>query len=172
MNSRNTSGPAGPWERLRPVAIVRLTAAVSLFAVGAIHIQQYAVENYSTVPTIGPLFLMNFIGATVLGFYFLVPSGPRAGRLRYVIDTGAAVSGWLVAGGALVALLISEHTPLFGFMEHGYRPAIQFAIVSEAVAIVTLTVFMLLNRREARRGRGSQVGERRLTLVRPADTAR
>src|SRR3984957_12101735 len=111
---------------IRPVAIVRLIAAVSLLAVGAVHIQQYAVENYSTVPTIGPLFLVNFIGGTALGLYFLIPAGPRAGRWRLLIDTGAAVTGWMVAGGALVGLLISEHTPLFGFMEHGYRFAIVF----------------------------------------------
>jgi hypothetical protein len=158
--------------RIRPVAILRLIAAVSLFAVGAVHIQQYAANNYSTVPTIGPLFLVNFIGATVLGFYFLVPAGPRAGRLRFLIDTAAALTGWLVAGGALVGLLISEHTPLFGLMEHGYRFAIQFAIVSEAVAVVTLTVFLVLIHQGARRGRGAQLGERRLRIVDPANTAR
>src|ERR1700733_5940981 len=100
--------------RIRPVAIVRLTAAASLFAVGAVHIQQYAVNNYSTVPTIGPLFLVNFIGGTVLGFYFLIPVGRHPGRLRFWADTGAALTGVGVAGGALVGLLISEHTPLFG----------------------------------------------------------
>ena len=158
--------------RIRPVAIVRLTAAASLFAVGAVHIQQYAVNNYSTVPTIGPLFLVNFIGGTVLGFYFLIPAGARAGRLRHRLDTGAALTGWGVAAGALAGLLVSEHTPLFGFMEHGYRFAIMFAIVSEAVAIVTLTLFLFLNRRAARPDRGSRPVERRLTVVRPANSPR
>lgn len=159
-------------KRIRPVVIVRLIAAVSLFAVGAVHIQQYSVENYSTVPTIGPLFLVNFIGGTVLGLYFLIPAGPRAGRWRLLIDTGAALTGCMVAGGALIGLLISEHTPLFGFMEHGYRFAIVFAIVSEGVAVVALTVFLVLNRRMARADTGAQPHQRRLTIVRPADTAR
>jgi len=33
----------------------------------------------------------------------------------------AALAGISVASGALVGLFISEHTPLFGLMEHGYR---------------------------------------------------
>lgn len=157
--------------RIRPIVIVRLTAAASLFAVGAVHIQQYAVNNYSTVPTIGPLFLVNFIGGTALGFYFLIPAGRHPGRLRFWADTGAALTGLGVAGGALAGLLISEHTTLFGFMEHGYRFAIQFAIVSEAVAVVTLTTFLFLNRRLARGARGSRNRERGLSIVRPADSA-
>jgi hypothetical protein len=40
---------------------------------------------------------------------------------------------------------------LFGFMEHGDRFAIVFAIVSEAVAIVALTITMVHNRVTARR---------------------
>lgn len=157
--------------RIRPVVIVRLTAAASLFAVGAVHIQQYAVNNYSTVPTIGPLFLVNFIGATVLGFYFLIPAGRHPGRLRFWADTAAALTGLSVAGGALVGLLISEHAPLFGFMEHGYRFAIQFAIGSEAVAILTLATLLFLNRRIARGEPGASTQERRLSIVRPADSA-
>jgi len=157
-------------KRIRPVAIVRLTAAVSLFAVGAVHIQQYAVNNYSTVPTIGPLFLVNFIGGTVLGFYFLIPAGPHRGRLRSRIDTAAALTGLAVAGGALVGLLVSEHTPLFGFMEHGYRFAIQFAIGSEGAAIVALAALLLLNRRAARGEQESRSRKGTLTLVRPADS--
>ncbi len=158
--------------RIRPIAVVRLAAAASLLAVGAVHIQQYAFNYYSTVPTIGSLFLVNFIGGTVLGFYFLIPAGPRVGRLRFWIDTGAALTGWAVAAGALAGLLISERTPLFGFMEHGYRFAIVFAIVSEAAAIVTLTLFLLLNRRAARADRHPRPRERSLTIVRPADSPR
>ena len=57
--------------------------------------------------------------------------------------TARAGSRWRVR---LVALLVSEQTPLFGFMEHGYRFAIVFAIVSEAVAIVALTILLVDNR--------------------------
>jgi hypothetical protein len=158
--------------RIRPIAIVRLTAAASLLAVGAVHIQQYAFNYYNAIPTIGPLFLVNFIGGTVLGLYFLIPTGPRAGRVRFLIDTVAALTGLGVAAGALAGLLISEQTKLFGFMEHGYRFAIVFAIVSEAVAIVTLALFLFLNSRASRAGRDLRPRERRLALVRPADSPR
>jgi hypothetical protein len=40
-------------------------------------------------------------------------------------------------------LLISEHTELFGFMEHGYRLEIVIAIAAEAVAILSLGGFLL-----------------------------
>jgi hypothetical protein len=46
-----------------------------------------------------------------------------------------------------VFLLISEHQPLFGFHEHGYRPAIVLALAAEAVAVVSLGAYL------ARRGR-------------------
>jgi len=130
---------------------VRLLAAISLLAVGTVHIQQYIVEHYRLIPTIGPLFLLNFVGGTVLGLYFLVPASRHAGRFRLSVDGVAAVGGWFLAAGALAGLLVSEHTPLFGFMEHGYRLAIVFAIVSEAVAIVTLAILIVDNRATARR---------------------
>jgi hypothetical protein len=56
-----------------------------------------------------------------------------------------ALSGLGVAAGGLVALIISEHAPLFGFMEHGYRFAIVFTIASEVVAILALGVFLALS---------------------------
>src|SRR5919108_6426997 len=100
-------------------AAARLAAAIALLAVGGVHIQQYTVQDYRVIPTIGPLFLLNFIGGTVLGVYFLIPVRRRPGRVMSLLDTLAALAGCLVAGGALAALLVSEHTPLFGFMEHG-----------------------------------------------------
>ena len=132
--------------KFRSVALVRLLAAISLLAVAGVHIQQYIVADYRVIPTIGPLFLLNFVGGTVLGLYFLIPVSRHAGRIRLLVDAAAAVAGWLLAAGALVALLVSEQTPLFGFMEHGYRFAIVFAIVSEAVAMIALTILMVDNR--------------------------
>jgi hypothetical protein len=145
------SARGGSAWQLRVMALVRLLAAASLLALGGVHIQQYIVQDYRVIPTIGPLFLLNFIGGTVLGLYFLIPIGRRAGRIRLLADAVAVVAGWFVAAGALLALLVSEHTPLFGFMEHGYRFAIVFAIVSEAVAVVVLTILLVDNRIRARR---------------------
>lgn len=162
---------ARPGSRLRTlsVALVRLLAAISLLAVGGVHIQQYIVQDYRVIPTIGPLFLLNFIGGTVLGLYFLIPVGGHAGRFRLRLDAVAALAGWFVAAGALAGLLVSEHTPLFGFMEHGYRFAIVFAIVSEAVAIVTLTIVLVDGRLTARRDQGER-RDQATTVVRTADS--
>ena len=59
-----------------------------------------------------------------------------------VADTFAALGGWGLAAAGLIALEISEHTPLFGFMEHGYRSAIVFAIVAEGLVVVALGIFL------------------------------
>jgi hypothetical protein len=150
---------------------VRWLAAISLLAVGGVHIQQYIVEDYRVIPTIGPLFLLNFIGATVLGLYFLVPTGRRASRFRLVVDAVAAIAGWFLAAGALVGLLVSEHTPLFGFMEYGYRFAIVFAIASEAVAIVALAILLVDNRMQVRRTQSSR-RDPTLTVASASDTTR
>jgi hypothetical protein len=50
----------------------RVLGALSLLAVGAIHLQQY-FDLYSGVPTIGTLFVLNFVGATVVGLGMLAP---------------------------------------------------------------------------------------------------
>jgi hypothetical protein len=55
-----------------------------------------------------------------------------------VLDSLAALAGIAVAAGALATLLISEHTPLFGFSEHGYRLEIVIAIAAEVAAILAL----------------------------------
>jgi hypothetical protein len=146
---------------LHRLAVPRLIAAASLLAIGAVHLQQYVVQDYRVIPTIGPLFLLNFIAATVLGLYFVVPARARVARVRLLADTTAALSGMGVAVGGLVALIVSEHTPLFGFMEHGYRFAIVFTIASEVVAILALGIFLVLSLAATRKrdsGRPSPAG--------------
>jgi hypothetical protein len=41
-----------------------------------------------------------------------------------------------------VFLFVSEHQPLFGFQEDGYRPGIVIALVAEAVAVVALAAYL------------------------------
>jgi hypothetical protein len=48
-----------------------------------------------------------------------------------------------LAASGFVALVIGEHTPLFGFEEHGYRFAIVLALASEALAVALLTLFVV-----------------------------
>ena len=98
---------ARPGSGLRPrlAALVRLLAAISLLAVGGVHFQQYIVADFRVIPTIGRLFLLNFIGGTVLGVHFLIPASRHPGRLGLLVDAMAALAGWFLAAGALVGLL-------------------------------------------------------------------
>ena len=125
------------------LTVTRTLGGLALLVIGGVHFQQYQYEFYSSIPTIGPLFLAAFVAATSLGLFLLVPIRRPTGRLRKLVDEVAALSGVGLATGAFVGLLISEHTPLFGFMEHGYRFAIVLALLSEAVAIALLTLFVV-----------------------------
>jgi hypothetical protein len=134
----------GPGDRMRALRAARTLGAIALLVVGGVHLEQYTVAHFSVIPTIGPLFLVNFIAATSLGLLLLIPTRRSARRGRLLFESLAALAGIGVAAGALAALLISEHRPLFGFMEHGYRLEIVIAIASEAVAIVSLGVFLAI----------------------------
>ena len=129
----------------------RVLGAVSLLAVGAVHLQQY-FELYSEIPTIGTLFVLNFIGATALGLGLLVPVERVLGRrLGGAAVALLALGGMALAATAFVFLFISERTPLFGFMEPGYDPeAILASRIAEIATVVLLGSFLvarLLDRR-------------------------
>ena len=127
-------------------AITRTLGALALLVVGGVHYQQYHYDYYSAIPTIGPLFLLNFIASTALGLFLLAPVRSWLGRRGKSLDQLAALAGIGVATGGLAALLISEHTPLFGFMEHGYRFVIVLTIASDAIAIAMLVLFLIRTR--------------------------
>jgi hypothetical protein len=126
----------------RSLTATRALGALALLVLGGVHYQQYRYAFYSSIPTIGPLFLANFIAATALGLLLLVPVRSRLGRAGVLLQQLTALGGIGVAAGGLVALLISEQTPLFGFMEHGYRFVIVLAIASDAVAMTMLATFV------------------------------
>jgi hypothetical protein len=131
--------------------VARYLGALALLAVGAIHAQQYYYAYFSSVPTIGVLFLLSFIGAGVLGVVLIAPVRRLGQNIGDLILVLAALGGIGIAFGSLVSLLISEYTPLFGFMESGYRLAIVLALVSDALTTVLLGVFVLLVARAFRR---------------------
>jgi hypothetical protein len=121
---------------------LRIVGALSLLALGAVHLQQY-FSLYSSIPTIGTLFVLNFVGATVIGLGLLAPLERAFGRLGGVLPPLLAVGGIGLASTAFVFLFISERTPLFGFMEPGYDPAAILASrVAEAVTVVALGGFL------------------------------
>jgi hypothetical protein len=130
--------------RLVALRIARAIGAIALLVTGAVHLEQYTAAHFSVIPTIGTLFLLNFIAATSLGLVLLIPIRSSARRSRVLLESMVALAGIGVAAGAMAALLISEQTPLFGFMEHGYRVEIVIAIAAEAVAILSLGGFLAL----------------------------
>jgi hypothetical protein len=136
---------------------LRYLGAAALLGVGIVHIQQYFGASYSVIPTIGTLFALNFAGAVVLAAGLAAPIErvfPRRGRL---VLGGLAASGLGIALGALTALLISEQTPIFGFMENGYRQAVVISIVLEVATAALLGAFLVELAREARRsGHGTR----------------
>jgi hypothetical protein len=125
-------------------AATRYTGALALLAVGLDHLQQYAQDSYSVIPTIGTLFILNFASASAIaaGLFAPVQKLPgRAGRLAVPLLT---LGGIGVAAGALAGLLVSETGGLFGFMETGYRSSIVVSIMLEGVAIVLLGARLVL----------------------------
>lgn len=129
-------------ERGVVLRLARTLGAMALLVTGGVHFEQYTVAHFSVIPTIGSLFLANFIAATILGLSLLVPIPSTSGRGRLLLHSSIALAGIGVAAGALAALLISEQTPLFGFMEQGYRLEIVVTIAAEAVAMAALGIVL------------------------------
>ena len=144
---KDRPGPA--WLGTRHRAIVaqafRYLGALAVLATGVAHIEQYSVDNYSTVPTIGTLFLLNFIAAIVIAAGLIAPLRRVTGRYTDAVRAVFAVGGIGLAVGSLVGLFVSETTGLFGFVEHGYRMAIVVAIAVEVAATMFLLAFLVAN---------------------------
>jgi hypothetical protein len=124
--------------------VARYLGAVSIVVVGAIHAQQYYDAYFSVVPTIGTLFLLSFVGSGVVGAALVAPVRRLGRELGDFVLVLAALGGVGIALGSLVALLVSEYTPLFGFMESGYRLAIVLTLVFDSLATAFLGVFVAI----------------------------
>jgi hypothetical protein len=143
---------------LRPM---RYLGALALFAVGAVHLQQYLGADYQAIPTIGSLFLLNAIGAAVVGIALLLPvERLMDGRWAQGVVGTLALSAVAIAVGSLVALFISESTSLFGFTEAGYRAAVVVAIIAESgttmllAPVATVSLARAFSRNQPRPKRG------------------
>jgi hypothetical protein len=113
--------------------LLRTLGAVAVLVVGAVHLEQYFAVHFDVVPIIGPLFALNFAAATLIGAGLLVPHA----RMR-VVHVLLALGGIGLAATSFVFLLVSEHQPLFGFQDYGYRAAIVVALAAEAAAVILL----------------------------------
>ena len=124
--------------------IARYLGAVSILLVGVVHAQQYYDAYFSVVPTIGTLFLLSFVGSGVVGVALIAPVRRLGQSIGDLILVLAALGAIGIAVGSLASLLVSEYTPLFGFMESGYRLAIVLALVFDSLTTVFLGAFVLL----------------------------
>jgi hypothetical protein len=121
----------------------RVLGALSVLAVGAVHLQQN-LYLYSAIPTIGTLFVLNFAGATAIGLGLLAPVEHWVGRLGDAFVALLALGGAGLAATSFVFLLIAERTPVFGFTEPGYDPpAIMASRIAELVTVALLGSFLV-----------------------------
>jgi hypothetical protein len=137
-----------PAPRDLVIESTRYLGAVSIVVVGVIHAQQYYDAYFNVVPTIGTLFLLSFIGSGVVGAILVAPVRRLGRSLGDAVLVAAALGAIGIALGSLVALLWSEYSPLFGFMESGYRLAIVLTLVFDSLTTVLLGAFVALVGRE------------------------
>jgi hypothetical protein len=137
----------------------RYLGAVSLVVVGVIHAQQYYYAYFSVVPTIGTLFLLSFVGSGVVGATLIAPVRRLGRNVGDLILLLAALAGIGIAAGSLVSLMISEYTPLFGFMESGYRLAVELTLIFDTLTTALLALFVITLAR-SRRQRASSAATR------------
>jgi hypothetical protein len=109
----------------------RIVGAVLLVWMGWIHLHLWS-HGYKHLPTIGTLFILNFVGAVVLAGAVLL--SPR----RYLPVPAAA--GALMAAGTLVSLAISINIGLFGFTDFLEAPFVHLSIWVESAAFLVLAV--------------------------------
>jgi hypothetical protein len=124
----------------RMLTLVRRLGAVAILATGAIHLQQYIVEDFKGIPTIQILFLLNAVGSGVVGLCLLAPlERVLPGRWADATVALFAAVGLTIALGSLVGLIVSESGSLFGLRAVRYSTAAVLAIVAESAAVLLLT---------------------------------
>jgi hypothetical protein len=135
---------------------IRRLGAIALLAVGAVHLQEYLGGGYRSIPTIGPLFLINAISSGVVAIGLLAPLERILHHRRAVFTSGLlAGAGLAIAAGSLLALFLSENAPLFGFQEIGYGTAVVLAIIAETLAVVLLAPVAAVSLKRAASGSGA-----------------
>ena len=128
--------------RRYPPYALRFLGAIALLGVGAVHIDQYYAVHYRVVPVIGTLFVLNLIGAAAIALLLILPIERVFGGIGPVVAGLLALAGIALAVTSAAFLLVSEHTPLFGFMENGYRTAIILSFVAEGATVIFLGTYL------------------------------
>jgi len=116
---------------------LRLVAVALLLVQAGIHLQQYE-GPLNAVPTIGPLFVLNAVGA---GAIALLLAGSRG-----FVSLLASLAGLGLTLGALVSLAITRAGTLFDYSEPTLRAAVVASAVVELALVLALAAFLLANR--------------------------
>src|SRR3954468_16167821 len=103
MTRNNSDALAGA------TTLTRYLGAVALLAVGVDHLEQYYVDYYRAVPTIGTLFALDFLSATVIAAGLLLPLPRLTRRFGDRLSTLLALAGIGIGAGTLAGLLVSEN---------------------------------------------------------------
>lgn len=119
---------------------LRMTLAALVLLGGLIHIQQF-LAGFSSIPIVGPLFLVN-------GFASAVVAGLLVWRSEPLWIVGATMIG----AGSLAAILISRGPGLFGYVSTTFEAPEALAVISEGA--VVLLGALLLNRSRQRQALG------------------
>ena len=106
-----------------------LLGAALTGAMGWIHLWLW-VDGFREVPVIGPLFLVNAIGAGLLGVALLVAPA----RLRSTVAVVTAV----FTAGTLMGLLLSLTVGLFGVQETLQTPLVPTTLIVESAGVLVL----------------------------------
>lgn len=128
---------------------LRIVGAALLVAMGWIHWHLYDL-GFSTIPTIGPLFLLN----AVLGVLAAVALLVTPSRWLPTVELGGA----LLSLGTLLALLLSLTVGLFGLKETWDAPLVDRTVLVESAGFVVLLGAALLHGLPALPGRRARPG--------------
>jgi hypothetical protein len=120
--------PTGSSARRAAITLALVVGSALLASSGAIHLQLWSM-GYRTIPTIGPLFLLQGIVGVLLAVLLLI------WRRLLVVVAGA---GFMVA--TVGGLLVSVNFGLFGFMDTFAAPYAGLSLVLEITGAVVLGV--------------------------------
>ena len=123
--------------RTRAVFVLRVVGALLLVAAGAIHLYLWST-GYDSIDWIGPLFLVNAVGAFLLAVAVL--AAPR--RLLF----WPAGAGALLQIGTLGGLILASTVGLFGFVESTAASYYWESVIVESVGFVVLGALAALCR--------------------------
>jgi len=122
--------------------MTRIGIAAAMAVSGISHAYLY-IHGYQHIPTIGGAFILQASVSFAVAVLILI-GGP--GWLRWAAA--------LVAGGALVAFVLSRSVGLFGFSERGWQPSPHAAVsvVAELLTVGLWVAYLIDRRRAGTRG--------------------